>query len=191
MGHTIIGLGNPGPEYERTRHNAGFIFLDHLVARWGLSPFRHQRAMAITSANLGGTSVRLIKPLTWMNRSGEVIRELRSPGFDYRHDLLVVVDDTAFEPGTFRLRSQGGAGGHNGLRSIEAALGSKDYARIRIGIGARPRQYDDLADWVLGRFTPAERKAVDAVLDPMAEATECWVHHGIEIAMSRYNHAEH
>lgn len=189
MARAIVGLGNPGLEYERTRHNAGFLLLDHLAARWGFAPFRKQEDMVATTGTLRGVPVRLIKPMTFMNRSGDVLRSLRSPSFDPAHDLLVAVDDVAFAPGTFRLRGAGSAGGHNGLRSIEAALRRQDYARLRIGVGAKPPAYDDLADWVLGRFTAEERAAVDGALAPMAEAVECWLVDGIEMAMTRFNRA--
>jgi PTH1 family peptidyl-tRNA hydrolase len=112
---------------------------------------------------------------------------LRSPTWDPASDLLVLVDDVALPPGRFRLRGAGTPGGHNGLRSIEGALRRQDYARLRIGVGAKPPEYDDLADWVLGRFTAEERSALDATLDQMAEAVACWVQDGIEIAMTRFN----
>ncbi len=187
MARAIVGLGNPGPEYERTRHNAGFLLADHLATRWGFAPFRRQGVTAMTTGTLRGVPVRLVKPMTWMNRSGEALRALRSPGFDPVVDLLVAVDDVAFAPGSFRLKSSGSAGGHNGLRSIEGALQHRDYPRLRIGVGAKPPAYDDLADWVLGRFTPEERAAVDGALDSMAEAVECWIHEGIDHAMTRFN----
>jgi PTH1 family peptidyl-tRNA hydrolase len=187
MARAIVGLGNPGAEYERTRHNAGVVLLDHLAARWGFSPFRRAVEAVATSGTLGGVPVRLLKPMTFMNRSGDALRALRSPAFDPATDLLVLVDDVALAPGRFRLRGAGSAGGHNGLKSIEAALRRQDYARLRIGVGAKPPEYTDLADWVLGRFTSDERAAVNDVLDPMADAVECWVREGIEIAMTRYN----
>ncbi len=187
MAKAIVGLGNPGPEYERTRHNAGWVLLDHLSARWGFgSPRRADQAIA-TTGTLDSVPVRLIKPTTYMNRSGDALRALRSPSWDPAADLLVLVDDVAFPPGKFRLRGAGSAGGHNGLKSIEGSLRRQDYARLRIGVGAKPPEYEDLADWVLGRFTPDERRALDATLDLMADAVACWVQHGIEIAMTRFN----
>ncbi len=187
MAKAIVGLGNPGPEYERTRHNAGWILLDHLVARWGLSPYRRADQAVATTGTLAGVPVRLIKPTTYMNRSGEALRMLRGPAWDPAADLLVLVDDVALEPGRFRLRGAGSAGGHNGLRSVEESLGRQDYPRLRIGVGAKPPEYDDLADWVLGRLTVEERTALDASLDLMADAVACWLQDGIEIAMTRFN----
>jgi PTH1 family peptidyl-tRNA hydrolase len=183
----IVGLGNPGPQYERTRHNAGFLLADHLAGRWQLGPFRRSGDAMTVSGTLGSVPVRVLKPMTFMNASGDALRTLRSAAFNVADDLLVLVDDIAFEAGTFRLKGAGSAGGHNGLKSIEAVVGRQDYARLRIGIGSKPMAYDDLADWVLGRMTAEERGAFDAELDQMAEAVECWVTDGIERAMNRFN----
>jgi PTH1 family peptidyl-tRNA hydrolase len=183
----IVGLGNPGPEYERSRHNAGFLLADRLAERWGLGPFRRATEAVAAAGTLGGVPLRVLKPTTFMNASGDALRALRSPDFDPAADLLVLVDDVAFDPGVFRLKGAGSAGGHNGLKSVEAALRRQDYARLRIGIGARPPEYDDLADWVLGRMSADERAAFDAAADQMVEAVECWVTDGIERTMNRYN----
>jgi len=132
--------------------------------------------------------VSVLKPQTYMNRSGAVLGPLRAvESFDPARDLLVLVDDVALPVGRFRLRGAGSAGGHNGLKSIEGALRRQDYARLRIGVGPRPMEVDDLADWVLDVFAPDERTALNALLDPMAEAVECWLAEGIESAMSRFN----
>jgi peptidyl-tRNA hydrolase, PTH1 family len=138
-----------------------------------------------------GVPVQVLKPQTYMNRSGVVLAPLRAdPGFDPAADLLVLVDDVALEVGRFRLRGAGSAGGHNGLRSVESSLRRQDYARLRIGVGLRPLGQDDLADYVLDRFTPEERAVLDALLDPMADAVECWLDEGIERAMNRFNRTE-
>jgi len=130
----------------------------------------------------------VIKPQTYMNRSGAALAALRgSEDFDPARDLLVLVDDVALDVGRFRLRGAGTAGGHNGLKSVEGVLHRQDYARLRIGVGPRPMDVDDLADFVLDRFTREERAALDALLDPMAEAVECWLDEGIERAMNRFN----
>jgi len=183
----IVGLGNPGPEYERTRHNAGFLLVDHLATRWGLGPFRRADEAVATSGTLRGVPLRLLKPTTFMNRSGDALRGLRAPTWDPASDLLVLVDDVSLAPGRFRLRGAGTPGGHNGLKSIEAGLRRQDYARLRIGVGSKPPEYDDLADWVLGRMTSEERTAFNEILNPMADAVECWLEHGIETAMTRFN----
>lgn len=135
--------------------------------------------------------VRVLKPQTYMNRSGIALASLRAvPTFDPAADLLVLVDDVALDVGRYRLRGAGSAGGHNGLKSVEATLRRQDYARLRIGVGPRPLDQDDLADYVLDRFTREERAALDALLDPMADAVECWLDEGIERAMNRFNRVE-
>ena len=135
--------------------------------------------------------VRILKPQTYMNRSGAVLAPLRAiETFDPAADLLVLVDDVDFDVGRFKLRGAGSAGGHNGLKSVEGTLRRQDYARLRIGVGPRPMVPDDLADFVLDRFTPEERATLDALLDPMAEAVECWLEEGIERAMNRFNRVE-
>lgn len=183
-----MGLGNPGPEYERTRHNAGFLLLDHLASRWRCAAFRRAERARVTDAEVGGRAVRLIRPQTYMNRSGAALAPLLAdPAFDPARDLLVLVDDVALPAGRFRLRGAGSSGGHNGLRSIEGTLRRQDYARLRIGVGPVPPDVDDLADYVLGEFSSDERETLDALLDPMADAVEGWAAEGIERAMSRFN----
>jgi peptidyl-tRNA hydrolase, PTH1 family len=183
-----VGLGNPGPEYEETRHNAGFLLADHLARRWSLPPFRRGERARETGGRVAGAEVRLLKPTTYMNRSGAALAPLRAdPAFDPATDLLILVDEVALPVGRFRLRGAGSAGGHNGLKSVEGALQRQDYARLRIGVGPKPPDFDDLADYVLGDFLPEEREAVHALLEPMAEAVECWLVEGIEIAMTRFN----
>lgn len=138
--------------------------------------------------NRDGQQVRLIKPTTYMNRSGAALAPLRSfPGFDPASDLLVLVDDVALPTGKFRLRGAGSAGGHNGLKSVEGALQRQDYARLRIGAGPFPPDAGDLADFVLSPFEPEEQDLLEGLLDPMSEAVECWLTEGIETAMNRYN----
>jgi len=183
-----VGLGNPGPEYDETRHNAGFRLADHLVTRWRLGAFkRGDRARQVEGARDGQT-VRVLKPQTYMNRSGAALAPLRAlAGFDPAADLLVLVDDVALPVGRFRLRGAGSAGGHNGLKSIEGALQRQDFARLRIGVGPVPPGLEDLADFVLADFEPEERRMLDDLLDPMAEAVECWLAEGIERAMTRFN----
>jgi PTH1 family peptidyl-tRNA hydrolase len=183
-----VGLGNPGPEYAETRHNAGFRLADRLADRWGLGPFRRGERAREATGTVAGTSVKLLKPLTYMNRSGAALAPLRAlPDFDPAQHLLVLSDDVALATGRFRLRGAGSAGGHNGLKSIEGVLQRQDYARLRIGVGPKPPEIDDLADYVLAEFTPEERAALESLLDPMAEAVECWLTEGIERAMTKFN----
>ena len=130
----------------------------------------------------------MIKPQTYMNRSGGVLGPLRARlGFDPSQDLLVLVDDVALPVGRFRLRTKGSAGGHNGLKSLEGAIRSQDYPRLRIGVGPLPPEYHDMADFVLGGFDAEEARTIESLLDPMADAVECWLSDGIETAMTRYN----
>ncbi len=161
---------------------------DHLAARWDLLPFRRVPSAREIRGRALGHDVTLLKPLTYMNRSGAALAPLRAlPGFDPATALLVLVDDFALPTGKFRLRGAGSAGGHNGLKSIEGVLRRQDYARLRIGIGPLPAGTKDTADFVLGAFTTAERAELTSLLDPMSEAVECWLRDGIELAMNRYN----
>ncbi|HEU0012195.1 MAG TPA: aminoacyl-tRNA hydrolase [Longimicrobium sp.] len=186
-GKVILGLGNPGRQYEHTRHNAGWWLLDALAERWGVGRFRQEKTSAIATARVEPFQVRLVKPLTYMNLSGNVLAPLKRMGaLDLTKDLLVLVDDVALDPGVARFRPSGSAGGHNGLKSIEQVLGTRDYHRLRIGIGQKhPNQ--DLADWVLSPPSRADRKAIDERLPELAEAVEVWLRDGIETAMNRYN----
>ena len=182
-----MGLGNPGPEYEDTRHNAGFRLADRLVARWKLPPFRRADRARQTQGTWESHPVTVLKPQTYMNRSGAALAPLRVlPGFDPSQHLLILVDEVALPIGRFRLRGGGSAGGHNGLKSVEGVLQRQDYARLRIGVGPQPID-DDLSDFVLGPFTAEEREILDGLLDPMSEAVECWLEDGVEVAMNRFN----
>lgn len=161
---------------------------DHLVTRWRLGSFKRGERVRQVEGSWNGTVVRVLKPQTYMNRSGAALAPLRAlPEFDPATDLLVLVDDVALPVGRFRLRGAGSAGGHNGLKSIEGALQRQDYARLRIGVGPVPGGAEDLADFVLERFDPEEQRLFDELLDPMADAVECWLAEGIERAMTRFN----
>lgn len=182
-----MGLGNPGPEYEDTRHNAGFRLADHLVARWKLPPFRRADRARQTQGAWESRPIAVLKPQTYMNRSGAALAPLRDlADFDPSQHLLVLVDEVALPIGRFRLRGAGSAGGHNGLKSVEGALQRQDYARLRIGVGPQPPG-DDLSDFVLAPFTADEHKIIEELLDPMSEAVECWLADGVEVAMNRFN----
>lgn len=183
-----MGLGNPGPEYEATRHNAGFRLADRLVDRWHLAPFRRGDRARQARGTWQDLPVTILKPQTYMNRSGAAIASLRGlPDFDPSKHLLVLVDDVALPVGRFRIRGAGSAGGHNGLKSVEGVLQRQDYARLRIGVGPAPAGIEDLADYVLDEFTPEERDTITELLDPMSEAVECWLEQGIEQAMNQFN----
>ncbi len=178
----MVGLGNPGPEYAATRHNAGYWLADALVARWGFPPFRRGERARVSEGAVGGIPVRVLKPTTYMNASGAALASLRAePAFNPATDLLVLVDDFQIPTGTFRLRAEGSAGGHNGLKSIEAALQSQQYARLRIGVGPLPEGWTgDWADYVLAPFTPEQREQVEAIIPQMVDAVTQWVRDGTE-----------
>jgi len=175
----VVGLGNPGPEYAATRHNAGFWLADALVARWGFPPFRRGERARVTEGEVDGVPVRVLKPTTYMNSSGAALASLRAdPAFDPARDLLVLVDDFAIPTGTFRLRGEGSAGGHNGLKSIESALLSQQYARLRIGVGPLPEGVSDWSEYVLAPFTPEQREQVEAIMPQLVDAVTTWVKEG-------------
>jgi len=175
----VVGLGNPGPEYAATRHNAGFWLADALVARWGFPPFRRGERARITEGDVEGVAVRVLKPTTYMNASGAALASLRAdPTFDPARDLLILVDDFAIPSGTFRLRTEGSAGGHNGLKSIESALLSQQYARLRIGVGPLPEGVSDWSEYVLAAFTPEQREQVEAIMPQLVDAVTKWVKEG-------------
>jgi peptidyl-tRNA hydrolase, PTH1 family len=183
----VCGIGNPGPEYDRTRHNVGWWVVDRVAADWRSGPFQRKGASLKAGAQHAGIAVDLLKPLTYVNRSGAALLDyLSQPDFDPAADLLVVVDDAMLDVGRLRLRPDGSAGGHNGLKSIEATLGSRTYARLRVGVGTPPLGVD-LADWVLSSFGDDEEQQVLALLPDAVAAVGVWVEQGAESAMGRYN----
>jgi PTH1 family peptidyl-tRNA hydrolase len=188
----VVGLGNPGPEYEHTRHNVGWWVLDHLAGVWRFDGWKKDGQSRVASGTVHGQRVRLVKPLTYMNLSGAVLRPyLRREGWDKSRDLLVVVDEVALPVGSFRIRARGSAGGHNGLKSVEGALASQEYARLRLGVGPEDpsRRRGDLSDYVLGEFGKGQRQLVEEILPTTAELVETWLAEGAEAAMNKFNRA--
>ena len=185
----VLGLGNPGPEYERTRHNVGWWVVDHLADVWRFEGWKKDGQSRVASGTVAGQRVLLVKPQTYMNLSGGVLRPyLRREGFSAAKDMLVIVDEVALPTGTFRVRARGSAGGHNGLKSIEGAVGSQEYARLRVGVGPEdPRRRGDLADYVLGDFGKREEKVVRELLPDLTALTERWLADGPEAAMNAFN----
>jgi len=187
----VAGLGNPGAEYDGTRHNAGFEVVDRLAARHGVALRRDRTLNALAGrGRIGGREVVLLEPHSFMNLSGAVVlRALgRAAGRDGTPDpaaLLVVCDDFALPLGILRLRGAGSSGGHHGLEDVEAALGSRAYPRLRIGIGPNTRA--DPKDFVLGRFRPSEREAAEESFERAADAVESWLQAGLDRTMARYN----
>ncbi len=181
----ICGLGNPGAEYQDTRHNVGWWLLDVLQQDWHFANFRRDGNAVATEGRFEDQDVLLIKPTTYMNRSGAAVRRLLlEPEFNPATDLLIVVDDVALPVGRARIRAQGSAGGHNGLKSVEAALRSPEYARLRIGVGEQPPGID-LADWVLGTFDPEEAAIVRAQLPKLVDVVGTWLRAGVDEASRR------
>jgi len=186
----VVGLGNPGPEYRETRHNVGFLVIDALTTRWRVSGEWREKFEALhIKTTIGDEPVIVAKPLTFMNLSGQAIAGLA--GF-YKidpPDVFVVTDDVALPLGRLRARREGGAGGHNGLKSVIQHLGTQAFPRVRVGVG-RGDERRDLADHVLGRFEAGEREIVSAAVLRAADATETYLRDGIERAMSVFNAAE-
>ena len=183
----VVGLGNPGEKYENTRHNVGFLTVDELAERARV-PVQKLKHRALTNTlEVGGVKVLLMKPVTYMNLSGEAVR----PAADFYKippdHVLVISDDTALAVGRLRIRRGGSAGGHNGLKSIIQHLGTDQFPRIRVGVGEKPHPDYDLADWVLGRFTGEDKKAMDAAVKRAADAVECLLAEGPDRAMNRFN----
>jgi peptidyl-tRNA hydrolase, PTH1 family len=186
----IVGLGNPGQEYARTRHNVGWMAVDHLADVWRFDGWRRDGESLVAAGRAVGCAVRLVKPQTFMNLSGAALRPfLRRPMFDAAKDLLVIVDDVALPLARLRLRAEGSAGGHNGLKSIESALSSRTYARARIGVAPEDPRWrgPDLADFVLSPFGAEERAAVIEQMPRLTGAVETWLTDGIERAMNLHN----
>ncbi len=183
----IVGLGNPGRKYEKTRHNIGFLVLDELASRHGLSFRRSFRFPArIAKGTIGSEPVWLSKPHTFMNRSGQAVEPILRKRGGRVEDLLTVFDDTALEWGRLRIRTRGSAGGHNGVQSIMNALGDGAFGRIRVGIGSKPDKVS-LSDHVLGPFSAAERQELDDVVGRAADAVETVCRDGVVQAMNIFN----
>lgn len=187
----ILGLGNPGRQYEATRHNVGWWVLDHLADVWHFDGWKRDGEAMVSTATVAGSRARLIKPHTYMNLSGNVLRNyVRRPFWAPAKDLLVIVDDVALPVGRFRIRARGSAGGHNGLRSVETALGNQEYPRLRIGVGPteeRKNVYRDLADFVLAPFARDEREEILGMMPRLNAAVETWLREGTERAMNAHN----
>lgn len=184
--HGIVGLGNPGKEYQDTRHNIGFTVVDVLAKRHDVNLKRKWRFKGRAGlAVIEGRKILLFKPLTYMNLSGMAVR----PAIDYYGiepgNLIVVVDDVNLDPGMVRIRSSGSAGGHNGLKSIIGALGTENFSRIRIGVGAKPA--GSLKGHVLGRFSRDEAELIGTVIEQAADAVETVLKQGVSTAMNLYN----
>lgn len=185
--YIIVGLGNPGKQYAHTRHNVGFDTIDILADKYGISVDSKKHKALYGKGIIEGQRVVLAKPQTYMNLSGESVRELVDfYKIDPEEELIVIYDDISLEPGQLRIRGKGSAGGHNGIKSIISHLGSQVFPRVKVGVGEKPKGYD-LADYVLGHFSKAERAEVEDAFSRAADAVVCMMNDGMEHAMNRYN----
>jgi PTH1 family peptidyl-tRNA hydrolase len=185
--HIIVGLGNPGAKYENTRHNAGFIAIDAIAKAHGIAINRQKFHALVGEGTIGGARVLLMKPETFMNSSGVAIREAALFSKITAENIIVLHDEISFDPGIIRIRRKGSAGGHNGLKSIIAEVGSQDFPRIKIGVGQKPHPDYDLVDWVLGRFTSDDRARIAERIPDITEAVELIIAGKIDEAMNRYS----
>ncbi len=184
----IAGLGNPGARYVRTRHNLGFMVADMLAQTLHVSFTRMQDNAITARAHHAGETVLLAKPQTFMNHSGRAVAALARRNGCAPEDILVLVDETQLPVGKVRIRPGGSAGGHNGLKSIAAHLGSEDFARLRMGVGSElMTRMDDLSTFVLSRFQSNEMPLVAEMTETAAQAALCWLENGVETAMNRFN----
>lgn len=182
----VIGLGNPGPRFRRTRHNIGFMVVDELASRWSATGGRVECESWVCDARVGSEDVALVKPLTFMNRSGFAVEPLVRACGARPHEIVVVVDDIALDLGALRLRERGSHGGHNGLRSIIDALGTDEFTRLRVGI-RRGQLPLDLAGYVLSEFPAEDVFVVQEAVGAAADAVECIQGEGHATAMNRFN----
>ena len=185
--HIIVGLGNPGKEYERTRHNAGFLALDDVCARLSVRCDRVKFRARVCEGRIGDKRVLFMKPETYMNSSGHAIREAANFYKIPPERVIVLHDEISFDPGLFRIRRKGSAGGHNGLKSIIECLGSEDFPRIKIGVGKKPSPDYDLVNWVLGRFPEEDLEKIRSRFSDVYSALSLIVSDKIDDAMCKFS----
>ena len=183
----IVGLGNPGREYEKTRHNAGWRAIDLLAEHLGCKIDRMKFQGLYTQVNYKGKKLFLLKPQTYMNLSGRSVLQLSAYFNIPPARIIVMFDDISLPAGRLRIRADGSAGGHNGIKSIIAEVGSQSFPRVKIGVGAKPHPEMDLADWVLSTFSAQEEKALKNALEWAGEAALAIIDHGVPEAANRYN----
>ncbi len=183
----LVCLGNPGDRYENTRHNVGFMVADEIGQRLRV-PIQKLKYKALTNTvTLGGQKVLVMKPVTYMNLSGEAVRQAADFYKVAPDHVLVVSDDTSLAVGKLRIRKSGSAGGHNGLKNIIQQLGTDQFPRLRLGVGEKPHPDYDLADWVLGKFQGEDKKQIDAAVKKAADAIECILSQGLDKGMNKFN----
>lgn len=183
----VVGLGNMGDQYEHTRHNVGFDVIDQIADNLDI-PVQRLKFKALTNtAVLGGENVLLMKPITYMNLSGEAVEPAAAFYKIPPDHIIVLSDEVSLPPGKLRIRTGGSAGGHNGLKNIIAHLHTDQFPRIRVGVGGKPHPDYDMADWVLGKPQGEDRKAIDDAIRRAAQAVECYIREGPDRAMGKFN----
>ena len=183
----IVGLGNPGKDYARSRHNCGFRALDLLAEKLSCKVDKAKFQGLYGQTTYEGKKLLLLKPQTYMNLSGRSVLQLSAYFQVPPQRIIVLFDDISLEPGRLRVRADGSAGGHNGIKSIISELGSDQFPRVKIGVGAKPNPEQDLADWVLSGFTANEKKALESSLSRAGEAALCIIEHSVSEAANRFN----
>ena len=185
--YLVVGLGNPGKQYEATRHNMGFATIDVLVERHKIPQGGVKFNAMYGSGFIGGEKVIFMKPLSFMNLSGGPVQEMAAYfKIDPESELIIIQDDIDLEPGQLRIRKQGSAGGHNGIKNIIAHLGTQEFPRIKVGVGDKPPRMD-LADYVLSRFSKEDREKMEQAFKDAADAVEVMITEGADAAMNRFN----
>ena len=183
----VVGLGNPGEKYENTRHNVGFLTIDQIAEEKKI-PVQRLKYRALTNTvELGGAKALLMKPVTYMNLSGEAVGEAARFYKIPPDHVLVISDDVSLPLGKLRIRKGGSAGGHNGLKNIIQHLGTDQFPRVKIGVGEKPHPDYDMAEWVLSKFVGEDLKAITAAIEKAAQAVECLIAHGPDKAMNQFN----
>jgi len=183
----IVGLGNPGKDYARTRHNCGFRVVDILAEKLRCKVDKAKFQGLYGQCTYDGKKLLLLKPQTYMNLSGKSVLQLSAYFHVPPQRIIVIFDDISLEPGRLRVRPDGSAGGHNGIKSIIQELGSQDFPRVKVGVGAKPNPAYDLADWVLSTFSTSEEKALGPALERAADAALCIMEKGVPETANRYN----
>lgn len=184
--YVIVGLGNPGKQYENTRHNVGFNVIDILAKEYGISVTKIKHKALIGEGRVGAEKVLLVKPQTYMNLSGETLIDIYNYYNVEMENIIVIYDDIDLDVGKIRIRKKGSGGTHNGMRSITKCLGSNDFPRVRVGV-SRPRSGQDLADFVLSRFRKEEDDDVEQGLEKATKAVDVMIRDNIDLAMNKYN----
>lgn len=186
--YLIAGLGNPGARYATTRHNAGFLVVEELAGKWGASWADNASMQSrLAMARVGERKIWLSQPQTYMNESGVAVQAVMSYYRVPLANVMIVVDDADLPIGEIRLRGSGGTGGHHGLESVEKHLGSRQYARLRVGIGRQQQDVREITGHVLGQFSASERELFGKVTRRVSDQIGCWLERGLEVAMSQFN----